>query len=140
MSGKTCTKFGIDESVRMVTTPLLSSYRPQQYEGQATLHQITEMQEKVGSVLYAAVVSRPDVSFAVSQLSQFIMNPSPEHLRYANRVLAYFQGTKYYAASRSRLSAVVVIQMLTVPGWEKLVWIHSMAAHKQTTAHLIHAA
>ncbi|KAK1914261.1 hypothetical protein P3342_007507 [Pyrenophora teres f. teres] len=25
------------------------------------------------------------------------MNPSPEHLRYANRVLAYLQATKYYA-------------------------------------------
>ncbi|EFQ91334.1 hypothetical protein PTT_11852 [Pyrenophora teres f. teres 0-1] len=94
---KICTKFGIDDSGRTATTPLLSSYRPQQYEGQATLHQITEMQEKVGSILYAAVVSRPDVSFAASQLSQFTMNPSPEHLRYANRVLAYLQATKYYA-------------------------------------------
>jgi hypothetical protein len=25
------------------------------------------------------------------------MNPSLEHLRYANRVLAYLQATKYYA-------------------------------------------
>lgn len=63
---KICTKFGIDDSRRTATTPLLSSYRPQQYEGQATLHQITEMQEKVGSILYAAVVSRLDVSFAAS--------------------------------------------------------------------------
>jgi len=81
---KICTKFGIDDTGRTATTPLLSSYRPQQYEGQATLRQITEMQEKVGSILYAAVVSRPDVSFAASQLSQFTLNPSPEHLRYAN--------------------------------------------------------
>jgi hypothetical protein len=94
---KICTKFGIDDTGRTATTPLLSSYRPQQYEGQATLRQITEMQEKVGSILYAAVVSRPDVSFAASQLSQFTLNPSPEHLRYANRVLAYLLATKYYA-------------------------------------------
>ncbi|RYC88655.1 hypothetical protein BFJ63_vAg8413 [Fusarium oxysporum f. sp. narcissi] len=25
------------------------------------------------------------------------MNPSPEHLRYANRVLSYLQTTRYYA-------------------------------------------
>jgi hypothetical protein len=55
------------------------------------------MQEKVGSILYAAVVLRPDVSFAASQLSQFATNPSPEHLRYADRVLLYLQTTKYYA-------------------------------------------
>lgn len=89
-------KFGIDQSMR-TATPLISSYRPQPFEGQATIQQITEMQEKVGSILYAAVVSRPDVSFAASQLSQFTLNPSPEHLRYANRVLAYLQTTQYYA-------------------------------------------
>lgn len=81
---KICTKFGIDEKIRKVATPLLSSYRSQPFEGQATIQQITEMQEKVGSILYAAVVSRPDVSFAASQLSQYATNPSPEHLRYAN--------------------------------------------------------
>lgn len=75
----------------------MPSYRPNPFEGQATLQQITEMQEKVGSILYAAVVSRPDVSFAASQLSQFATNPSPEHLRYADRVLSYLQTTKYYA-------------------------------------------
>ncbi|EFZ03308.2 Integrase, catalytic core [Metarhizium robertsii ARSEF 23] len=89
-------KFGIDQSMR-TATPLISSYHPQPFEGQATIQQITEMQEKVGSILYAAVVSRPDVSFAASQLSQFTLNPSPEHLRYANRVLSYLQTTQYYA-------------------------------------------
>ncbi|KAF5561739.1 integrase catalytic core [Fusarium phyllophilum] len=89
-------KFGIDQSMR-TATPLTSSYRPQSFEGQATIQQITEMQEKVGSILYAAVVSRPDISYAASQLSQHAMNPSPEHLRYANRVLSYLQTTQYYA-------------------------------------------
>src|ERR1700761_5721052 len=90
-------KFGIDRSLRTANTPLTSSYRPQPFEGQATIQQITEMQEKVGSILYAAVVSRPDIAFAASQLSQFATNPSPEHLRYANRVLSYLQTTQYYA-------------------------------------------
>lgn len=93
---KICSKFGIDETLRTATTPLATSYRPQPFEGQATTQQIVEMQEKVGSILYAAVVSRPDVSFAASQLSQFCTNPSPEHLRWANRVLSYLQTTKYY--------------------------------------------
>jgi hypothetical protein len=94
---KICSKFGIDETLRPATTPLATSYRPQPFEGQATMQQIVEMQEKVGSILYAAVVSRPDVSFAASQLSQFCTNPSPDHLRCANRVLSYLQTTKYYA-------------------------------------------
>jgi len=93
---KLCTKFGLDASTR-ATTPLPGSYRPQPFDGQATISQILEMQEKVGSILYPAVVTRPDISFAASQLSQFTLNPSPEHLRFANRVLSYLQATKYYA-------------------------------------------
>ncbi|KAG7424317.1 Copia protein [Fusarium oxysporum f. sp. raphani] len=38
-------KFGIDQPMR-TATPLTSSYRPQSFEGQATIQQITEMQEK----------------------------------------------------------------------------------------------
>ena len=93
---KICVKFGIDET-KPIATPLPSSYHPLPYEGQATNQQIMEMQEKVGSILYPAVVTRPDISFAASQLGQFTLNPSPEHLRYANRVLSYLQTTKYYA-------------------------------------------
>jgi hypothetical protein len=93
---KLCVKFGIDKSQR-VTSPLISSYRAQPFEGQSTMQQMSEMQEKVGSILYAAVVSRPDISFAASQLSQFALNPSAEHLRYVDRVLAYLQATRYYA-------------------------------------------
>ena len=93
---KICVKFGIDET-KPTVTPLPSSYHPLPYEGQATIQQIMEMQEKVGSILYPAVVTRPDISFAASQLSQFTLNPSQEHLRYVNRVLSYLQTTKYYA-------------------------------------------
>ncbi|RYC77689.1 hypothetical protein BFJ63_vAg19437, partial [Fusarium oxysporum f. sp. narcissi] len=70
-------KFGIDQSMR-TATPLTSSYRPQPFEGQATIKQITEMQEK-------------PVKPARNE------NPSTEHLRYSNRVLSYLQTTQYYA-------------------------------------------
>ncbi|KAG4427097.1 hypothetical protein IFR05_017420 [Cadophora sp. M221] len=34
-------------------------------------------------------------------LSQFLTNPSPQHLACAKRVLQYLQGTKYYATTYS---------------------------------------
>ena len=55
------------------------------------------MQEKVGLILYIAVVLRPDISFIASQLSQFAINPLPKYLRYINRVLLYLQTIQYYA-------------------------------------------
>lgn len=74
------------------------------------MQQVTEMQEKIGSILYAAVVSRPDVAFAASQLSQFTINPSLEHLRYANRVLSYLHATKYYTIEFSGLAQDAKVQ------------------------------
>ena len=34
---------------------------------------------KIGSLLYAAVITRPDVAFAVSRLARFTTNPGPKH-------------------------------------------------------------
>lgn len=43
--------------------------------------------------MYLAVGTRPDIAFAVSNLSQFLTNPSLEHWKAAKRVLRYLQGT-----------------------------------------------
>jgi transposase InsO family protein len=50
-------------------------------------------QNMVGSLLYAAITTRPDISFAVQTLSQFNTNPGPEHLTAAKRVFRYLKGT-----------------------------------------------
>ncbi|MDR3547533.1 MAG: reverse transcriptase domain-containing protein [Candidatus Pacebacteria bacterium] len=47
----------------------------------------------VGSLLYAAISTRPDISHAVGVLTQFISNPLPAHWHAAKRVLRYLQGT-----------------------------------------------
>jgi hypothetical protein len=44
-------------------------------------------QRKMGSVLYAATTTRPDIAFAVSRLVRFNQNPSQEHHRAADRVI-----------------------------------------------------
>ena len=40
---------------------------------------IMKYQRKIRSLLYAAVITRPDIAFAVSRLSRFITNPRPKH-------------------------------------------------------------
>src|SRR4029077_15455142 len=44
-------------------------------------------QKKMGSMLYAATTTRPDIAFAVSRLAWFNQDPSPEHHRAADRVI-----------------------------------------------------
>jgi hypothetical protein len=57
------------------------------------LADIREYQELIGSLSHAAIFSRPDISFAVSQLSRFNKQPTATHMAAARRVLRYLKGT-----------------------------------------------
>lgn len=50
-------------------------------------------QELIGSLLYLAICTRPDISYAVSYLSQFNTCFSSIHWTAAKRVLRYLKGT-----------------------------------------------
>ncbi|KAL3378593.1 hypothetical protein AABB24_004490 [Solanum stoloniferum] len=60
--------------------------------GDAVLHDITGYQRLVGKLLYATI-TRPDISYAVQSLSQFMQQPKKSHLEAANRVIRYLKGT-----------------------------------------------
>jgi len=51
----------------------------------------------IGSLMYAALGTRPDIAFAVQCLSQFSANPSPEHWTAVKRVFRYLLGTRTYS-------------------------------------------
>jgi hypothetical protein len=48
----------------------------------------------IGSLMYAAVATRPDIAFAVNRLASFTANPTMCHWTAAKRVLRYLKGTK----------------------------------------------
>lgn len=48
----------------------------------------------VGSLMYLAIGTRPDISFAVQQLSQFLSSYGPAHWEAAKRVVRYLKGTR----------------------------------------------
>jgi hypothetical protein len=60
----------------------------------ATAAEINLYQRKIGSLLFVAVNTRPDVAFATSRLARFLTNPSTEHHRAADRVLLYLHHTR----------------------------------------------
>ena len=59
--------------------------------GGESFYSIKKYQRKVGSLLYAAVTTRPNVAFAVSRLARFNINPGPQHHDAADRVLRYLK-------------------------------------------------
>lgn len=94
---KLIAKFNVNVSSKAPGAPL-SSHEPLiKNNKQATAQQIHAYQQRVGSINFAAVTSRPDVSFAASKLSEFLTNPSKEHIDAAERVLRYLGHTKGYS-------------------------------------------
>ena len=56
----------------------------------------TLYQRKVGSLLFAAIATRPDIAFAVSRLSRFNQRPGKQHHKAADRVFHYLFQTQDY--------------------------------------------
>jgi hypothetical protein len=64
---------------------------------QATPESVHLYQQKVGSLLYAAIITRPDIARATSKLSQFLHNPSDEYHQAADQCLRYLYTTRHLA-------------------------------------------
>lgn len=66
----------------------------QKYDGNATNDEIKLYQQKIGSLIYASSVTRPDISRAISHLAEFMTNPGPLHREAADHCLYYLSQTK----------------------------------------------
>ena len=93
---KMANKFDVQLDKKLPDTPMIST----QYtvsENKASHQSIHLYQQRIGTALFAAITTRPDIAFTVSKLSQFSINPSDEHHQAAMRVLEYLYATKTLA-------------------------------------------
>ena len=90
-------RFGIPLDVKPPHTPLPPYIDLSPNTGQATMLQLRDYQQRVGSVLYANVQARPDIARACSKLSEYNKSPSSEHIKAAKHLLRYTVGTRYLA-------------------------------------------
>lgn len=64
---------------------------------QATPQEIFAYQQRVGSINFPAVITRPDIAHAASKLSQFLTNPSKHHMACADCTILYLGHTRDYS-------------------------------------------
>ena len=62
-------------------------------EDQADKDTITWYQSVVGSLMWPAMHTRPDIAYSVGVLSRYCSNPSPLHCKYLQRIMRYLAGT-----------------------------------------------
>ena len=87
-------------------------------------------QELIGSLNHLAVFSRPDISNAVSQLSQFLQDPTETHMKAARHVLRYLKGTRNLSITYGRT------QELHILGFSDANWGGDKNDRKSTTGYL----
>ncbi|CAL1672135.1 unnamed protein product [Lasius platythorax] len=61
-----------------------------------TLEITVPYREAIGSLMFAACISRPDIMYAVSVVSRYLTKPGHEHWLAVKRILRYIKGTINY--------------------------------------------
>lgn len=81
----------------------LSEIPKQRNENDQLIEQmIYAYQQRIDSLNFAAVISRPNIAFAVFRLSQFLQKLSKENVAATDRVIFYFHSTKNLAIEYSK--------------------------------------
>jgi hypothetical protein len=84
----------------------------------------------VGGLTFAACVTRPDITCAVGQLSQFLNNPSSKHMLAVKRVLRYLQGTP-------SLGITYRPPPLRLTGYSDADWAGNVDTRRSTTGYVV---
>jgi hypothetical protein len=88
----------------------------------------------IGSLMWISQSLRPDISFAVSLLSRFGVNPTEEHLRVSKRVLRYLKGTAGMALTLGNFSIASVETALS--GYCDADYAGDINTRRSTTGYL----
>lgn len=83
------------DGAKKATTPLSTSTKLSLFDGTTSSNE--EEYRSIVSALQYLIITRPDLSFAVDKLAQFMHKPSQIHFSALKRVLMYLKGTISYS-------------------------------------------
>nr|ABA95219.1 retrotransposon protein, putative, Ty1-copia subclass [Oryza sativa Japonica Group] len=88
-----------------------------------------EYSQIIGSLMYLASATRPNISFAVSKLSRFTSNPGDDHWRALERIMRYLKGTMELGLHYIGYPAVL-------EGYSDSNWISNVDEIKATSGYI----
>ena len=110
---KLLVKFGMQECKPVGTPTDTSVSLVQAAEGDECVDQHL-YQSAIGKLMYLSVNIRPDITFAVSNLTRFSSRPTANHWRALKRVLCYLRGTANYGILYSQRSSCLSHEQLNL--------------------------
>jgi len=84
---------------RKRSNPMEASYKPhalREEDGEKPYPDVSSYQKAMGSLLYAALGTRPDITYATTALGRYAAKPSVSHWEAVKHLLRYLRGTSYY--------------------------------------------
>jgi transposase InsO family protein len=94
---------------------------------------IRTYQAAVGALMFAAICTRPDIAFAVGQLSQYASNPDKSHFSALTQCFRYLRGTIEYRLSYKGTGRVQ--DAPTVVGYSDADWAGDLGQRRSTTGY-----
>ncbi len=95
-------RFGMLEA-KPVATPADTNVKLEKNDGISSPVDQLNFQSLIGSLLYAAVATRPDIAQAVSMVAKYSASPTEAHLTAAKRILRYLKGTQKLAVKYQKM-------------------------------------
>jgi hypothetical protein len=91
-------RYGFDDA-KPVSTPMDVNIRLTSAQSPSTTEEFAKMRnipyhEAVGSLMYASLGTRPDITFAVQTVSRFSSKPGIAHWEAVKRIFRYLKGTR----------------------------------------------
>lgn len=122
-------KYGMDKA-NPVTTPADANVKLQKNDGVSKPVNPGTYQSIVGSLLYAAMATRPDIAQAVSAVSKFNAEPNTAHMTAVKRILRYLKGTANLALKYQRSESETLV------GFSDADWAGDQDDRRSTTGNV----
>jgi transposase InsO family protein len=95
---------------------------------------VRRYQSAVGALMWAAICTRPDLSYAVGQLSQHASNPDKSHFKALNVCIRYLRGTTDYRLTYKGEGRAEDVPELT--GYSDADWAGDVNQRRSTTGYV----
>jgi hypothetical protein len=127
---KALEKFGLD-NCKPRSTPGASSEDDQ--DGSNEPSDLKLYQEKVGTLLYAAISTRPDIAYTVNKLTQKMTAPTVRDAKACDRIFQYLSGTKSMGLLFGRQREAKSTSSVTVTAYADSDWGSERTDRKSIT-------
>jgi hypothetical protein len=100
----------------------------------------TPYRDAVGSLIWLAGQTRPDIAFPVSVLTRFMSDPGAAHWTNAKRVLRYLKGTtrtKLQYGARRRGDTSTTANVCVLEAWSDADWAADVDGRKSMTGYVV---